>query len=355
MASAQDVAERPDWDEDRAIALLERLITSERDGFFEAVTPGKYDKDARALIDEAGTRDPVALYQTYLEAETRLNGKTVPCEQTPRYLFFTREILAAFPQARVVNLVRDPRDVLLSQKNKWKRRKLGASNIPRREALRAWSNYHPAVISKLWASAVNAGLALRDEPRVLTLKFEDLVADPAARTQEICAHVGLTYEPEMIEVPQVGSSTGADRANEKGISANQAGSWTRGGINKAEVALCEMIAARPMKAFGYEMSGISKWHIVNVKDVIRIHAIDQNRLFQIFEKRRGNRTGHWINTSGVRFIVGRDRRRSCQSKRFQTKLSPVPPNWRHQWANSHCSIPSLGPIRSKTAVNPQIC
>ncbi len=259
MASAQDVAERPDWDEDRAIALLERLITSERDGFFEAVTPGKYDKDARALIDEAGTRDPVALYQTYLEAETRLNGKTVPCEQTPRYLFFTREILAAFPQARVVNLVRDPRDVLLSQKNKWKRRKLGASNIPRREALRAWSNYHPAVISKLWASAVNAGLALRDEPRVLTLKFEDLVADPAARTQEICAHVGLTYEPEMIEVPQVGSSTGADRANEKGISANQAGSWTRGGINKAEVALCEMIAARPMKAFGYEMSGISKW------------------------------------------------------------------------------------------------
>lgn len=46
-------------------------------------------------------------------------------------------------------MVRDPRDVLLSQKYKWKIRFLGANNIPYREVLRCWANYHPIAIAKL--------------------------------------------------------------------------------------------------------------------------------------------------------------------------------------------------------------
>lgn len=259
QASTRDIAERPEWDHDRAIALLERLITTERDGFFEAVDVGRYRADAEAMIEAAGGRDPVALYESYLASETLRNGKVIPCEQTPRYLFFVREILATFPQARVLNLVRDPRDVLLSQKNKWKRRKLGASNIPRREALRAWANYHPVVISKLWASAVQMGQALDGDPRFMTLKFEDLMADPQARVQDICEHIGVEYEPQMIDVPQVGSSAGTDRVNQKGINAKAAGSWQNGGVSKTEVAICEAMTAKEMARLGYAHSGISKW------------------------------------------------------------------------------------------------
>ena len=36
--------------------------------------------------------------------------------------YHLEEILQFFPNAKVINLVRDQRDVLLSQKNKWKRR-----------------------------------------------------------------------------------------------------------------------------------------------------------------------------------------------------------------------------------------
>lgn len=259
QASARDIAERPEWDQERAIALLERLITTERDGFFEAVQTGRYREDALAMIESAGRRDPVALYESYLTAETKRNGKAIPCEQTPRYLFFVRELLETFPQARVLNLVRDPRDVLLSQKNKWKRRKLGASNIPRREALRAWANYHPVVISKLWASAVGVAGALDDDPRFMSLKFEDLMADPEARVRDICDHVGIKYEPQMIEVPQVGSSAGTDRVDQKGINAKAAGSWQNGGVSKTEVAICEAVTASQMARLGYAPSGISKW------------------------------------------------------------------------------------------------
>jgi hypothetical protein len=270
QVSAAELAQRPQWTDADAITVLERLITTERDGFFEAVVPGRYIADARAMIEDAGNRDPVALYEAYLRAEVARCGKSIACEQTPRYLFFAREILATFPQAKVINLVRDPRDVLLSQKNKWRRRRLGASNIPRREALRAWANYHPMVIAKLWQSAVRVGQSLEADPRFMTLRFEDLVADPQAQVRALCAHTDLGYEPQMIEVPQVGSSTGRDRGDQKGISAKQAGSWRSGGVSSAEVALCEWITAREMAQYNYVPSGISKLQPGIVIDVIKL-------------------------------------------------------------------------------------
>ena len=44
-------------------------------------------------------------------------------------------------------MIRDPRDVMLSQKNKWKRRFLGAKQIPLREVVRSYVNYNPILIS----------------------------------------------------------------------------------------------------------------------------------------------------------------------------------------------------------------
>ena len=245
------VRDRPVWPEDQAIVLVERLLTSARDGFFAPVTSGRYLSDARAILSRVECMDPVAIYAAFLQFETERHGKCIPCEQTPRYLFFAEDILEAFPNARIINMVRDPRDVLISQKGKWKRRFLGGGNIPVREAVRAWANYHPLLIARLWVSCVRHGIHLGADARVKTIRFEDLLQNPETVIRDLSQFVDVPFELEMLRVPHVGSSSGADKPDQLGINASRAGGWREGGLSKTEMAICEWIANKEMVMLGY--------------------------------------------------------------------------------------------------------
>ena len=49
-------------------------------------------------------------------------------------MYYLENILSYFPNAKVINMVRGQRDVLLSQKDKWKKKFLGTLKIPLSEA-----------------------------------------------------------------------------------------------------------------------------------------------------------------------------------------------------------------------------
>ena len=245
------VQNRVSWPRQQLLVLLERLFTTERKGFFVSVTAGEFFEEASLLLGEMESGDPVKVYESFLRYETERSGKKVPCEQTPRYLFFVKEILQAFPDARVINMVRDPRDVLLSQKHKWRRRMLGAKNIPVREAIRAWANYHPYTISRLWLAAVRTADRYVDDPRFKSIRFEDLLVDPEELLRDLCAFVEVPFEESMLAVQQVGSSTGVDRPDRLGIEAGRAAAWRKGGLTPTEIDICQRVAGAAMTKHGY--------------------------------------------------------------------------------------------------------
>jgi hypothetical protein len=251
QVDAATVCARSSWPLEKRFTLVERLLTTSRDGFFAKVVPGKYQDEAERVLADVEGDDPVSAYKSFLHYESRRNGKSIPCEQTPRYLFFVKEILDFFPGACVINIVRDPRDVLLSQKNKWRRRFLGAKNIPFSEALRAWVNYHPYTISRLWVAAVRTANRFEGNPRFVSIRFEDLLQQPEASVQSLCSFVGITFEPDMLKVPQVGSSAGMDKPEQKGIDRSRSGSWRNGGLTDVELAICQHVAAKELSSLGY--------------------------------------------------------------------------------------------------------
>nr|WP_239017338.1 sulfotransferase [Seongchinamella sediminis] len=177
-------------------------------------------------------------------------NRLIACEQTPRYLFATREILRAYPDARIINMTRDPRDVLLSQRSKWKRRFLGGSSIPVGEAIRAWCNYHPWLVSRLWKSCVEYADAI-DDRRFMSLRFEDLLAKPEREIKKICRFIGIEFESNMLKVPQMGSSSGDDSPNKKGIDTGRAEVWRIRRIRRSERLLCEWICKDQMANLNY--------------------------------------------------------------------------------------------------------
>lgn len=239
--------------DDEALKLASLLLNISREGYFAKRHPEDFASDARPIIEavSADARTGTEVFSRVLLAESKKNGKEIPCDQTPQNVFYIREILEVFPDACFLNMVRDPRDVLLSQKRKWKRRFLGGAHATWFETIRAWTNYHPITISKLWNSAIHAREAVKDK-RVMSVKFEELLKEPDRIIEGICYFLRIPFSAEMKQVPQVGSSSGLDKADTKGINANRAQSWGKGGLNKTEIWFCQRTCRSYMQRLGYE-------------------------------------------------------------------------------------------------------
>jgi alcohol sulfotransferase len=138
--------------------------------------------------------------------EAERTGASIPCEQTPRNLFYLGEILEHFPEARVIHMVRDPRDVAVSQFFQWKFRMR-----PEKKALNAYPEHDsecsifdfvmhegggmPKVIGfmNLWAQE-------RSKLRQLSMiRYEDLRADPHTALSRVAEFLGIPADAACIQ------------------------------------------------------------------------------------------------------------------------------------------------------------
>jgi omega-hydroxy-beta-dihydromenaquinone-9 sulfotransferase len=239
----------------RAINILNKLIAIEVEGFHKQNDLTVYTEESIKIVQSIQSKTEkfraIDIYNAYLMYWTKKKGKTIPCKQTPQNLFYVDEIMEYFPGARIINIVRDPRSVLLSQKNRWKRKLLGAKEIPFFEMLRVWVNYHPITISKLWVSAIRTIIDNEKSPHILSIKYEDLIDDPVKQVQSICDFCTIKYEDRMLNVPQVGSSIKKDNPNQIGIDKNKAMTWKNGRLSSTEIYLAQQISKKEMKLLGY--------------------------------------------------------------------------------------------------------
>jgi hypothetical protein len=236
---------------EQAKQLVARLFTIQRDGYFWQKNPHRFIQEAEIIIQElSGQLTPSLAFASFLAYESHQHGKSIPCDQTPRNIYYLPEILEFYPQAYVVHMIRDVRDVLLSQKYRWRRRFFGA-HIPLKQTFRAWSGYHPITMSMFWRSGIEVGDRFAGHPRVFALRFEDLIDSPEERLHELCAFIGLDFQSEMLRVPQVGSSHRPDRPEQAGIDSIVSGRWKHGGLNKTEIFICQKITKEGMKRHEY--------------------------------------------------------------------------------------------------------
>lgn len=240
----------------QAERLGARLLTIQRDGYYTQKNPDTYLSEARKMLQDISEPvTPPLVYSAMLQYETLQAGKQIPCDQTPRNLLYLKEIFALFPQACVINMIRDPRDVLLSQKNRWRRRFLGSKvSMPLKESLRSWSNYHPITISMLWNSGIKAVESFADHPRIFNLRFEDLVSEPECHVRQVCAFLEIEFQPKMLHVPHIGSSHDPDHQNQTGIRPEASGRWKKESSNHYDLAVCQHFTTPHLIKYRYEVS-----------------------------------------------------------------------------------------------------
>ena len=135
-------------------------------------------------------------------------------EKTPRHLEVPELIVETWQQARIVRIVRDPRDAAVS-----------LARVPFGT---------PSLLTNLSLLARTSGAAAdfyRHSTQALTVRYEDLVTEPEGELQRICAFVGEAYEPAMIEGRSMATGVAAEHEWWKGdatgpIDRSRSGRWT---------------------------------------------------------------------------------------------------------------------------------
>jgi hypothetical protein len=175
------------------------------------------------------------------EAYARAHGKVRWADKTPHYLRHVDELAAVWPDARFVVLVRDGRDVTVSLLGV----PFGPNNV--------WS------AARFWADGIRRGreAAERYPDRVTTVRYEDLVADPAAEAERLCAFLGLGFDEEMLAIEETDPArldpgkaawfTGLAA----GINAAGVGKW-KTELSPRDQRLFSALAGPELESLGYE-------------------------------------------------------------------------------------------------------
>ena len=114
-------------------------------------------------------------------------------------------------------------------------------------------NYHPITSAKFWNSAVLHGNKMEENPRVIKIKFEELLQNPQEKIMELCDFIEIPFDKKMLEVPNIGSSTVLDKEDELEIDSTKIEKWKKGGLTTAEIYLSQIFTKDRMQANGYEL------------------------------------------------------------------------------------------------------
>jgi hypothetical protein len=124
------------------------------------------------------------LWDRLLHWELTRSGKKYIVEKTPSDVFIWRRIAECWPDARFIILLRHPVAIARSRQLAWGH-ETDEDNL--RKVLRYMNRVEKA----------------RRNLDALTVRYEDLTADPEKVMGEICAFLGVEWEPEMLDYGRV--------------------------------------------------------------------------------------------------------------------------------------------------------
>jgi hypothetical protein len=236
------------------LALSHRAFGQEGDPAESSVSA----QDLRSVADElGGTGD--AYFEALCRIRARDHGRERWGEKTPRHVYRIDELLEAFPEAKVVCLVRDPRAVVASYRD-WhgagERR--GATERPELQAdrRRTRRSFNVVLMSLLWRGVVRASFAALERhgrDRVRIQRFERLAASPEAEARDLCAWLGLEFEPALLEIPVVNSSYATAGT---GVSTEPVDRW-RTQLCAEEIAVVQSSCGSLMAELDYPLEPVS--------------------------------------------------------------------------------------------------
>lgn len=225
------------------------------------------------------------LLRLLLEAFREMRGARRVGEKTPTNIRYLAEIVELFPDARIVHILRDPRDSISSRI----RYPFSSPSVIFNTLL--WK------IEMLLASDFRAAEA--GDERYLEVRYEQLVQDPERELRRICRFIDVDYAAEMLARHQRVDQVVKDEPWKAGVgepvNRRSVGAWQQR-LTPAEVGVLEAVGGGLVEQSGYQrLSTLGRPRIVvaALRDVLRYLPY---KLRSSWQARRDLRAGTTIGS-----------------------------------------------------------
>lgn len=174
---------------------------------------------------------------------------------------YAEPIFEAFPQARIIHMIRDPRDRYASAWTRWGQSRGGVG-----AGTAMW----------LWSVECARRNSQRYPDRYKLLRYETLVFRPEETLQELCAFLGEAYSPEMLTMQSAqqfrdeGGNSSYGRRQPGRISTGSIGRF-RNVMSRRQIAYMEQKAGAEMASLGYVLDDVD----LSPSEKTLFYAIDQ--------------------------------------------------------------------------------
>lgn len=162
-------------------------------------------------------------------------------EKTPQHVNHIKKLMMHFPNAKFVHIYRDVRDCFCSSKS-----------VDTMVSFRDKDFF-----AKYWNKSVANGLMYKDDERVYTLSYEDLVTAPEKHLASVMSFLGENYQPTQIDPSVFGADPRADLKHFKklssAISSVSVGRW-RSDLSKDQQELFNSKSRNLLMQLGYPLS-----------------------------------------------------------------------------------------------------
>ena len=196
-------------------------------------------------------------------------GKTRWGDKTPYYALHLDKLVAWWPDAKFIHLVRDGRDVALSLFGR--KHDFSAYNVY--YAAQYWQKY--AEVCREQGSRLPAG-------QYLEIRYEDILNDKAAAMRSICSFIGESY-PDTVQHSDATLAEAARRL--KTVKQDNQGKW-RHAMNAWQIRVFESEAGSSLNNFGYPVLTSTRRLPLPIRALYRLHNAFSIRLYQFLGRNR---------------------------------------------------------------------
>ncbi len=188
-------------------------------------------------------REPsvAALFDALVGTYAAKKGKPRWAEKTPRHLLHLDTLRAAYPDAKIIRIVRDFRDSAISMRQ-----------LP-------WASRQALVncyICSEWFE--RTGDFFLQDDKSLTVKYETLVREPEKVLTEICSFIGESFESGMLDTSSSGMDVMSRNESWKQqvtgeLDESRLYRWKKQ-LDPEQTVVFDYVSGKWLSKFGYEVS-----------------------------------------------------------------------------------------------------
>lgn len=199
----------------------------------------------RSYAATEGEPEGVRFYKLMMQRFLSKSQKQILCDKDPRLVEFYPYLKRFWPEAVVIHIIRDPRDVLLSKKRA------------------AWSRKRPTLfhilIGSLQLEIGRKTGPLFFGPSYVEISYERLIDSPKRELERLCRKIAIPFNRDMLSFERASRHLVFDdempwkKETLKPISPNNCNKWKQG-LNAFEIAMCESVNTEAFENLHYQIS-----------------------------------------------------------------------------------------------------